>query len=110
GDVIDLLDALHVEDAVVGGLSMGGYVAFAVFRHAPRYVRGLVLADTRSEADTPQGVAGRKQMLQLVAERGRPAIADTMSAQLMGETTRRSRQDLVERMRALILASSSVDI
>ena len=47
-DVIDLLDALHIDDAVIGGLSMGGYVAFALFRHAPRYFRGLVLADTRS--------------------------------------------------------------
>src|SRR5258705_5405382 len=43
GDVIDLLDALKIEDAVVGGLSMGGYVAFAILRHAPRYVRGLIL-------------------------------------------------------------------
>src|SRR5436190_7382920 len=40
-DVIDLLDALHVKDAILGGLSMGGYVAFAILRHAPRYVRGL---------------------------------------------------------------------
>src|SRR5262245_24883363 len=36
GDVIDLLDTLHVDEAVIGGVSMGGYVAFAVFRHAPR--------------------------------------------------------------------------
>src|SRR5213592_1729188 len=49
GQVIDLLDALHIEDAVIGGLSMGGYVAFAMFRHAPRYFRGLVLADTRPQ-------------------------------------------------------------
>ena len=107
GDVIDLLDALHVEDAVVGGLSMGGYVAFAVFRHAPRYVRALVLADTRSEADTPEGVACRKQMLQLVGEKGAPAIADTMIPKLLGETTRASRPDVVERVRSLILSSSS---
>jgi pimeloyl-ACP methyl ester carboxylesterase len=39
GDIVDLLDALHVEDAVVGGLSMGGYVAFALVRHAARYIR-----------------------------------------------------------------------
>src|SRR5687767_10603970 len=31
-DVIDVLDGLHIEDAVIGGLSMGGYVAFALFR------------------------------------------------------------------------------
>ena len=55
GDVIDLLDALHVKQAVIGGLSMGGYVAFALLRLAARYVQGLILADTRSQADTPEG-------------------------------------------------------
>ena len=72
GDVIDLLDALHIDDAVIGGLSMGGYVAFALFRHAPRYFRGMVLADTRSQADTPEGVEGRKRMLQLRARAREP--------------------------------------
>ena len=70
GDVIDLLDALHVEDAVIGGLSMGGYVAFALFRLAPALLPGLVLADTRPQADTPEGVEGRKRMLALVAAKG----------------------------------------
>src|SRR5436305_13543593 len=64
GDVVDLLDALQIEDAVVGGLSLGGYTAFALLRRAPRYVRGLILADTRSQADTPEGAAGRARMLQ----------------------------------------------
>ena len=36
GDVIDLLDTLHVHEAVVVGLSMGGYVAFAILRLAAR--------------------------------------------------------------------------
>jgi pimeloyl-ACP methyl ester carboxylesterase len=31
-DTIDLLDALHIHEAVIGGLSMGGYIAFAMFR------------------------------------------------------------------------------
>src|SRR3954470_16731000 len=48
GDVIDLLDTLHVEEAVIGGVSMGGYVAFAMFRHAPRYFQAMVLADTKA--------------------------------------------------------------
>ena len=69
-DVIDLLDALHIDEAVIGGLSMGGYVAFAMFRHAPRYFQGLILADTKSQADTPEGVEGRKRMLQLVRREG----------------------------------------
>jgi len=102
-----VLDRLHVEDAVIGGLSMGGYVAFAIFRHAPRYVRALILADTRAEADTPEGVAARQQMLTLIADKGAPGVADAMMPKLLGETTRAHRPDLVERVRSLILASSS---
>jgi 3-oxoadipate enol-lactonase len=110
GDVIDLLDALHVEDAVIGGLSMGGYVAFAVFRLAPRYVRALVLSDTRPQADTPEGVDGRKQMLQLLADKGPSAIADTMLPKLLGESTRAHHADIVERVRTLVLSNSPAAI
>jgi pimeloyl-ACP methyl ester carboxylesterase len=107
GDIIDLLDALHVEEAIVGGLSMGGYVAFAILRHAARYVQGLVLSDTKAEADTPDGVEGRKKMLRLVEEKGPAAVADEMIPKLLGETTRRERPAVVERVRSLILANST---
>src|SRR5438045_997712 len=85
GDVIDLLDRLHVEEAVVGGCSMGGYLAFALVRLAARYVRGLILADTRASADTPEAVEGRKKMLQLVTDRGTSAVVDEMVPKLLGE-------------------------
>ena len=107
GDVIDLLDALHVKQAVVGGLSMGGYVAFALLRLAARYVQGLILADTRSQADTPEGIAGRTRLLQLVQHKGPAAVADEMIPKLLGETTRASRPEVVDRVRALPLASST---
>lgn len=110
GDVIDLLDALHIEDAVIGGLSMGGYVALSIFRHAPRYVRGLILADTRPQADTPEVAVGRKRMLQLAAEQGPSAIADEMIPKLLGESTRKHRPEIVDRVRGLVLANSSESI
>jgi pimeloyl-ACP methyl ester carboxylesterase len=107
GDVVDLLDSLHIKQAVIGGLSMGGYVAFAMLRHAARYIQGLILADTRPQADTPEGVEGRKRMLQLVQDKGPVAVADEMIPKLLGETTRRTRPELVERVRSLILANSA---
>ena len=107
GDVIDLLDALHVTQAVVGGLSMGGYVAFAMWRNAARYVQGLILADTRSQADTPEGVAGRTRMLQLVQDKGPSAVADELVPKLLGETTRKARPAVAEQVRSLVLASSA---
>jgi len=110
GDVIDLLDGLHVHEAVIGGLSMGGYIAFAMFRHAPRYFRGLILADTRPQADTPAAAQGRTEMLALVRDKGAGAVADQMLPRLLGETTRRERPEVVERTRALMLASAPAAI
>ena len=107
GDVIDLLDALHIEEAVIGGLSLGGYIAFAVLRHAARYVHALVLADTKSPADSPEAIAGRKRLLQIVTEKGASAVADEMVPKLLGETSRRERPAVVEHVRDLILSNSS---
>jgi pimeloyl-ACP methyl ester carboxylesterase len=107
GDVIDLLDALHLEEAVIGGLSLGGYVTFALFRRAPQYFQGMVLADTRSEADSPEGVEGRKKMIALVREQGTPAVAETMIPKLLAEETRQNQADVVERMRSLMLSNST---
>jgi pimeloyl-ACP methyl ester carboxylesterase len=92
---------------VVGGLSMGGYVAFALLRFAARYVQGLVLADTRSQADTPEGVAGRTRLLQVVQDNGPSAVADEMIPKLLGETTKRTRPAVAEQVRSLALASSA---
>ena len=107
GDVIDLLDALHVKQAAVCGLSLGGYVAFALLRLAARYIQGLVLADTRSQADTPEGVAGRLRLLQVVQDKGPAAVADEMIPKLLGETTRSTRPAVVELARSLAVANSA---
>ncbi|MCC7418162.1 MAG: alpha/beta fold hydrolase [Acidobacteria bacterium] len=107
GDVIDLLDALRIGDAVVGGLSMGGYVSLAICRLAGRYVQGLILADSRAEADTPEGVENRKRLLALVGEKGPQAVVDEMVPKLVGATTAQSRPDVMARVRALARSSSA---
>jgi len=107
GDVIDLLDALHLGEAVIAGLSMGGYIAFAMFRHAPRYFQGLILADTRPQADTPEAVEGRKRLLAVVREKGAAAVADEMLPKLLGETTRRERPDIVAYVGDLVRSNSA---
>jgi 3-oxoadipate enol-lactonase len=78
-----------------------------MFRHAPRYFQGIVLADTKSQADSPEAIDGRKQMLRLVEEQGPAAVAEEMIPKLLGETTRRTRPSVVEHVRALVLANST---
>ena len=105
-DVIDLLDGLHVETAVIAGLSMGGYVAFSMFRHAPRYFHAMILADTKSEGDSPEAVTGRKNLQQLVREKGQAAAAEALLPKLVGESTRRDRPEVIDTLRRLITGNS----
>jgi 3-oxoadipate enol-lactonase len=104
-DVIDLLQALHVDHAALGGLSMGGYVAFALLRLTPQGFGGLILADTRAGGDSEAGREGRRGTIALAEQGGAAAVADDMIPKLLGETTRRERPDIVSRVRGLMAAS-----
>src|SRR4051794_15742165 len=61
-DVAMLLDSLGLDRVVLGGLSMGGYVAMAFVRRHGDRVRALVLADTKAGADSPQVRANRERI------------------------------------------------
>jgi YbgC/YbaW family acyl-CoA thioester hydrolase len=84
-DLAALLDALGVESAVLCGLSMGGYVAFEFLRRFRHRVLGLVLMDTRAEADTPDGRRARDAQAAQARDRGPAAVAEAMLPQLFAE-------------------------
>lgn len=102
-DVAAMLDARKVGEIVLGGLSMGGYVAMAFLRRHASRVRALILADTRASADTPEGAANRLRVADAVIEAGSSALlVDEMLPTLLGATTR-ERQPLVQgRVKALV--------
>jgi 3-oxoadipate enol-lactonase len=83
-DVLALLRHLGCEDAVIGGLSMGGYIALAVHRLAPQRCRALVLADTRAEPDTEDARANRARLQATGRERGPDAVLQAMLPKLVG--------------------------
>jgi 3-oxoadipate enol-lactonase len=87
-DLAALLDALRIERAVVCGLSMGGYVAFAFWRRHRGRVRGMILADTRAGADSEEGKRKREEMIALATERGSAGVADAMITGMVGKSTR----------------------
>ena len=93
-DVVALMDRLGLSDALVGGVSMGGYVTMELLRTVPERLRGVVLIDTKAEADTEQAREGRHAMADDVLRRGREAL-DPMAQALLGETTRLRRPDVV---------------
>ncbi len=84
-DLAGLLDALgESRPAVVVGLSMGGYLTFEFYRRHRERVRGLVLADTRCEADSPEKARDRAAMAERVRAEGGVVVADAMMDALFG--------------------------
>jgi len=99
-DLAGLLDAVGVDDVVLVGLSMGGYIAFEFLRrHRPR-VRGLVLADTRAQADSAEGRKGRETAMADAREGGAPLIADQMLPRLLAPPAPESMREAVRAMMA----------
>jgi len=101
-DVLALMDSLELENAVIGGLSMGGYVTFAMFRQDPSRFTGMFLADTRPQGDTPQAREGRVRMREVLATDGPHGVADQMLPKLLTDATRRDRAEVVRQTRAMI--------
>lgn len=101
-DVRALMDHLSIGQAVLVGLSMGGYILFAFYRRYPARVKGLVLANTRAQADTAEGKESRFQMAQIAYRQGPAAVADLMIPKLLSPVAINTKPDLVRRVRAMI--------
>src|SRR5437660_12545457 len=101
-DVAGLMDELGMQDAILCGLSMGGYVAFAFLRKYPQRLKGLILADTRPGADNDEAKANREKVARIAETEGTGAIADLQIPNLIKEETRRHHREVEASMRRMI--------
>lgn len=102
-DVVALLDTLELDRVILGGCSMGGYVAMSVLRTAPDRVKGLILADTKAAADTAEQRNNRLQVAARAEEDGTDGwLADSMLGAVLGATTQQGRPEVVSSVRDMI--------
>jgi len=103
--VAGLLGHLGVERVVLGGLSMGGYVAFSFVAGHPDLVAGLVLADTRAGRDTPEVVQRRTDQQEQVRHDGVSDLVEILLGGLLCQETLDTRPQLVEQVRRIMASN-----
>lgn len=105
-DLADLLDAMAIRERIVlCGLSMGGYVAFSFYRRYAARLAGLVLCDTRAEADSTEGAAARLATANRVLAEGTGFLAEGMMPRLFSPGNLTGRPELADEIRRTVLAT-----
>jgi YbgC/YbaW family acyl-CoA thioester hydrolase len=99
-DLVGILDAIGEGQVVLCGLSLGGYIAFEFLRRWRERVRGLILVDTRAEADSAEGRRARDALIGRVREQGAIAAAEAMLPRFF---TAQVSPEIIEQVRTMIL-------
>ena len=100
-DLVAVLDAVGVGQAVVCGLSMGGYILFELLRRYPERVRAAVLCDTRPQADAAEARRNRDELAALAVERGPEAVAERLLAGLLAPATLADQPEVMTQCREM---------
>lgn len=103
--VMAFCDSLALKRVVIGGLSMGGYLAFALWRRYPERISALILADTKAPADNDEGKAKRVALQEVARTEGAASIAEKQLGGMIGKTTRETRPQVVAYVDAMMRAA-----
>ena len=87
-DLKALLDSVSVRQAVIGGISMGGYIALSFYAQYADRVKGLILANTRAVPDSQEGKQSRLANAQKVGESGPGFLIESMAPKMLAPTAR----------------------
>jgi 3-oxoadipate enol-lactonase len=109
-DLGRVLDDAQVGRAVFCGVSIGGYILFEFWRRSQARIEGLILCDTRSQAETPQSRATRLKTASDVLAYGTEKFVDGMVPKVFGKTTLATRPDLADGARRMMLKMSPEDV
>lgn len=99
--VAGMLEDRGVDRCVLGGVSLGGYVAMELVRTRPTLFAGLVLCDTKASADSEAARENRERLARrcLDSPGDVPRILEeAVLPGLLGDTTRERRPEVVARV------------
>lgn len=106
-DVYQILDQEKIARAAVMGFSMGGYLALRAIERDPRRFSALVLADTKSGADTNEAKLKRSEAIATITAKGVDAYSDTFLRSAVCPATIQRRPETVQALREMIRSGTT---
>ena len=100
-DLVAVLDAVGARDAVVCGLSMGGYITFELLRRHPGRVKALILVDTKAEADSAETKRGRDELAVVAEREGPDALLERLLPRLLAPATHATQPEVTAQVREM---------
>jgi pimeloyl-ACP methyl ester carboxylesterase len=109
-DLIKMLDTLQINKVVACGLSMGGYILLDAVSRYPERFEAIILSDTQCIADSPEAKEKRFKTIELIENGGLNNWADGFIKNLFSKETLESKKELVEKIRSIMLSTSTETI
>jgi 3-oxoadipate enol-lactonase len=94
-DIFEILETLKIERAIIGGLSMGGYITVNFLKKFPEKIAALILCDTNATGDTEDARESRFDLIEKIETEGAQALIDEMLPKLISENTKENKKELV---------------
>lgn len=105
-DLVKFMDTLKIQQAVVCGLSMGGYILLNAQPRFPDRFKAFVLCDTQCIPDSPEGKTKRQETITKIQAGGLKEFADGFIQKVFCQNTLQTKTPLVERITKVVLATS----
>lgn len=105
-DLLQFMDSLKIEKAIVCGLSMGGFIALNAHKRYPDRFEALILCDTQCIADTPAVKEKRYKTIDDISANGARNFNDGFIENVFHKDSLSNKKKLVEELRTVVFANS----
>ncbi|SFS36606.1 alpha/beta fold hydrolase [Sphingobacterium wenxiniae] len=105
-DLRVFIEKLGIEQAVLCGISMGGYIALRAYELFPEKINGLILCDTHSKADDDTAKQKRFDSIQAVLNHGRRPFSIGFIERVFSKDSKENNSDAVELIKSSIRRNS----
>src|SRR5579883_3313696 len=94
----ELLEELNISKVVICGISMGGYIAFELWRKHPEKINALILADTRADADSAEARQNRQRQIDLIKAGKEKEVLKALTEKLISGHTKQTSPGIFQKI------------